>query len=606
MLIGDRYRVLRLLKRGGMSRVFLAEDMKLRMKWVIKVITCDKPYMADAVISEANVLRSIRHPNLVRIMDIFKWEENACLVMEYVEGRNLADLIRDNPALVQRNAYSFSLSLMHALSALHDRRKPVIYRDMKPENIIVRPDLTLCLIDFGTSKELLTGKEDRVSLGTRSYASPEQFRGISDVRSDIYSLGKTMERMAGRDPDRAIKGVVRKAVNPDPDKRYQTVKEMEKDLIRRKSMKIRISVAAAVLTCIVTVVSALIFGYNERKKTALVADIYRKTVEAGNESLYNKDYSGAEQNYTKAIVEINGYEEEAYLRLLSLYRKAEAPLDGLSRMDYYIDSGYGNTDRMDELLTECGLTAFEDLRDYKKACTYFQKADKASFPEAGYLLNISEYLSSFDKNTANCLNYIRDFRDYTDSVPDIERKIKCKMIYTDMCIILSEEAGESTEGSAVLRDGYDQGKKLMKLIDENGTGGENELQSLNMMSAICRLLGEKFPDRKKEYFKEALSYMDMAEMIEPGDEDPMRYVSMAKLYQGIGDDRNAGIFYRKAETYGGNANAYTEHMKYLESKGKYKELQSVYMESLSINGIQETKEFQKITKRLEKMELIKG
>lgn len=100
--------------------------------------------------------------------------------------------------------------------------------------------------------------------------------------------------------------------------------------------------------------------------------------------------------------------------------------------------------------------------------------------------------------------------------------------------------------------------------------------------------------------------MDKAEAMESGDMEPERYLAMAKLYQGIGDHRNAGIFFRKAEAGGGCANAYTEHMKYLESLGRYEELEKIYSESLSINGIQETKEFQKITKRLEKMELIKG
>ena len=604
MIIGEKYRVLRLLKTGGMSRVYLAEDLKLRMKWVIKVISCDKPYLADAVISEANVLRSIRHPNLVRIMDIFKMDNEACLVMEYVEGKNLRDLIRDNPGLVERNAYSFTFSLMHALKALHNRRKPVIYRDMKPENVMVRPDLTVCLIDFGTSKELLNKGRDGVALGTKGYAAPEQYEGKTDVRSDIYSLGRTMDQIF-RNKDRAVKAVIKKAVNRDPDKRYASVDEMEKDLRRRKDLKKRLSITAAVLTCIVTVVSALYYGAEQKKKTALVADIYRRTVEEGNEAVYNGDYSGAERCYTKAIVEINGYEKEAYLRLLSLYRKVGAPGDGLNRMDYYIDSGYGNTDRMDELLTECGLTAFEDLKDFKRAASYFNKADQKSFPEAGYLKNISEYLSSFNTSITDYLKNIRDFRDYTDSVADSEGKIRVKLTYLGLCLTLSEEE-EGTEGAAVLLDGYDQGKKLMKLIEDNETPGNLELQSLNMMSAICRLLGEKFPDRKTEYFKEAISYMDKAEAMESGDMDPERYVAMAKLYQGIGDHRNAGVFFRKAEAKGGCANAYTEHMKYLESLGRYEELEKIYSESLSINGIQETKEFQKITKRLEKMELLKG
>ena len=612
MVIGEKYRLIRPIKKGGMSTVYLAEDLRLHMKWAIKVISCDEPYLTDSVISEANVLRSIKHPNLVRITDIFKWEDRACLVMDYVEGKNLSDLIRVNPHLVERNAYDFSLQLLHALKALHERRNPVIYRDMKPENIIVRPDLTVCLIDFGTSKKYEKGGEDTVSLGTRRYAAPEQLKGITDIRSDIYSLGRTMERMVGESGDRVIKAVIKKAVEADPGKRYQTADAMERDLRRRKGFKGRILTAFVIAACLGTVFSALYYGYLQKQKNALVADAYRKAVEEGNEAMYNGDLSLAEKCYTRAIVEINGYEEEAYIRLLKLYRRAEAPLDGLDRMDVFMSSGYGNTDKMDELLFECGLTAFEDLRDIKKAASYFSGIDRKEYPETEYLLSISDYLSSFDTEPLLYLKKMRDFRDYTDGIADKERRIKVKLIFTDMCLILSEEAGRSKGGgglkevSAVLTEGYCQGKELMKLLEDNNTGGEYEKQSLNMMSAICRLLGEKFPEKRREYFKEALSYMDMADLLEKGEGDPGRYTAMAKLYQGIGDDKNACLFYQKAESSGEGANDYTEHMKYLESKKRYAELLKVYKDSLSVDGIQETKEFQKLTKNMENMDLLKG
>ncbi len=606
MVIGEKYRVIKPLKKGGMSRVYLAEDMRLHMKWAIKVINCSDPFLVDAMMSEANVLRSIKHPNLVRINDIFRWEDSVCLVMEYVEGRCLKDLLKDNPSLVERNIYGFSYDLMHALRALHERKKPVIYRDMKPENIMVRPDLSLCLIDFGTSKKYRKDKGDSVALGTKGYAPPEQYKGITDMRSDIYSLGMTMKRMAGNSPDQAVRAVTGKAVNRDPEKRYRTVAEMETDLKRRRGFKRRVLIIVSILCGLVMLTAAIGYGYMQKKKIALVADLYRKTVEEGNEAMYNGDYGKAESCFTKAITEINGFEKEAYLRLLALYRKTGSPGDGLERIDYYIDSGYGNTDKMDELIFECAVTAFEDLRDYRKAGTYFERTDKNAFPEADYLLRISDYLSSFDKTPKEYLRSIKDFRDYTDTIADTLKRIKIKTVYTDMCLIITEDKGFKEEDAAILLDGHDQGKKLTKLIEENDPGGEYELQSLNMMSAICRLLGEKFPDKRNEYFKEALLYMDKAEPLEDKENDSRRYLAMAKLYQGMGDDGNAGIYYKKAEMDGGNADAFTEHMKFLESKKRYGELMKVYEASLSVNGIQTNSEFQKLTKNMEKMKLLKG
>ncbi len=606
MLIGDKYRVIRPLKKGGMSRVYLAEDIRLRMKWAIKVIEVSDDYLTDSIIAEANVLRSIKHPNLVRISDIFKWENSVCLVMEYVEGKSLRDILRTNPCLAERNVYEFSLDLMHALRALHERKNPIIYRDMKPDNIMVRPDMSLCLIDFGTSKKYNKEESDSFALGTKGYAPPEQYKGITDMRSDIYSLGITMKKMAGDKADRAMSAVTKRAVNPDPSKRYRTVKEMEADLKRRKGFRKRMVIVLTVILSVFTVIAALYYGYREKKKTALVADLYRKTVEEGNEAMYNGDYSRAENCFTRAITEINGYEREAYLRLLSLYRKAGAPSDGLSRIDYYIDTGYGNTDRMDELLFECGVTAFTDLKDYKKAGSYFQRTDKKLFPEADHLFSISSYLSSFEKTPRDYLRSIKEFRDHTDTIADITKRIKTKAVYTDMCLTLSEDSSFREEDAIVLLDGYDQGKKLMKLMEENITEAEYELQALNMMSAICRLLGEKFPDKKYEYYKEAVSYMNKAEPLENEGNDPKRYLAMAKLYQGMGDDRNAGIFYKRAESAGDSADAYTEHMKFLESRRRYRELMKVYEEALSVNGIQKNSEFQKITKNMEKMNLLKG
>ena len=83
MIIGEKYRLIRPLGKGGMSRVFLAEDLRLHMKWAVKVISCSEEYLLGSFMAEANVLRSVRQENLVRITDIFRWEGNACIVMDY-------------------------------------------------------------------------------------------------------------------------------------------------------------------------------------------------------------------------------------------------------------------------------------------------------------------------------------------------------------------------------------------------------------------------------------------------------------------------------------------------------------------------------------------
>ena len=124
LIIGEKYRLIRPLGKGGMSRVYLAEDIRLRMKWAIKMMDIKDNYLLEAYIAEINVLRTVKHENLVRITDIFRWNDSLCIVMDYVEGVKLSDLIKKDPDLVRRNACDFSLSLMHALEALHERQDP--------------------------------------------------------------------------------------------------------------------------------------------------------------------------------------------------------------------------------------------------------------------------------------------------------------------------------------------------------------------------------------------------------------------------------------------------------------------------------------------------
>ena len=607
LIIGEKYRLIRPLGKGGMSRVFLAEDLRLHMKWAVKVISCSEEYLLGSFMAEANVLRSVRQENLVRITDIFRWEGNACIVMDYIEGVKLSDLIKKKPEIVKRNAFDFTVSLMHALEALHERQNPIIYRDMKPDNIMVRPDLTVCLIDFGTAM-LFRKREKERSLGTRNYAAPEQMRGHSDVRSDIYSLGKTMAKMDPGSKDGAMRAVIRKALETDPEKRYRTVREMERDLKLRKGRMKRLVITVITGICVIVVISALNFGIRAKQEKALTADLYRRTIESGNEALHNKEFRAGEEYYTKAILEINGYEEEAYRKLLNLYRKENMTLDALDRMDSYISSGYGHTDNMPRLLYECGLAAFEDLKDYKRAKGYFQRSDENSFPEITFLINISDYLSSLDKNSDRLIKNIKNLKDHTESMADHARQAEDRYICMNVCMTLSEELSNSDKeaSAALLSEGYEQGKKYMEALKGHTGERESEIKALGMMSAICRLLGEKFPDKKNEYFSEAISYLDLMEVMEPGEDSANRLLSIARMYRDMGDRVNACRFYDMAEKEGGSVAAYTEHMKYLESLRCYKELMEVYEMSLSVNGIQETGEYRKLIKSMERKGLLKG
>ncbi len=200
-LLGERYRILRLLGEGGMGAVYQAWDVRLNVSVAVKEMMA-QPGLDAATLEglreqfqrEATVLARLDHPNLVRVMDFFQERGNAYLVMNFVEGENLAALIERQGALPESQVLRWAEQLLDALAYCHARG--VLHRDIKPQNVIIRPDGQAVLVDFGLVK-LWDPNDPRTrtvmrGIGTPEYAPPEQYDlqlGHTDPRSDIYSLG---------------------------------------------------------------------------------------------------------------------------------------------------------------------------------------------------------------------------------------------------------------------------------------------------------------------------------------------------------------------------------------------------------------------------------
>ena len=323
LIVGGKYEIRRRLGSGGMSDVYLAVDTHLGMKWALKRIRCDDPehpYLADSIYAEANILRRVKHKNLVRIVDIFREKDAVYLVMEYVEGKNLENVIKHEPEYAGAKLRQWALELLGVLEELHSRKPPIIYRDMKPENIMVRPDGSICLIDFGTAKERLDNiGADKVALGTRAFAAPEQFNGYSDERSDIYSLGRTLEAIPCKSP--VLKRMIRKATADDPEKRFRSVFEFKKAVLQITGIKKKMITAFISISALISVFTGIYMGVTANDQKAVTADSYRKAIEAGNGALFREDFGEADIIFTNAIMEIDGTRPEGYLAILSLYRK---------------------------------------------------------------------------------------------------------------------------------------------------------------------------------------------------------------------------------------------------------------------------------------------
>jgi WD40 repeat protein/predicted Ser/Thr protein kinase len=212
-LLGGRYRVLQVLGQGGMGAVYQVEDSRLsNARRAVKEMSQrglspeELPEAQEAFKREAHLLATLVHPNLPRISDHFSDNGRWYLVMDYIEGETLADRLSKTQAgkLPLDTVLELGIQLCTVLHYLHSRPSPIIFRDLKPSNIMLTADEHLYLIDFGIARLFKPGKtKDTTAYGSPGYAAPEQYgRMQTSARSDLYSLGATLHQLvSGNNPD---------------------------------------------------------------------------------------------------------------------------------------------------------------------------------------------------------------------------------------------------------------------------------------------------------------------------------------------------------------------------------------------------------------------
>ena len=211
-LINDRYVVVRVIGRGGMGAVYLVTDTLdqnrvMALKEMSNAVIADARDREMAVAQfrrEAQLLRRLRHPNLPAVSDEFASGDRNYLVMEYVPGSTLQQMLdRGEGPFPESRVVAWANQLCDVLDYLHRQQPAIIFRDLKPANIMIMADDRLKLIDFGIARLFKPGQhQDTMLLGTQGYAAPEQYGGgQSDARSDIYALGATLfSLLTGHDP----------------------------------------------------------------------------------------------------------------------------------------------------------------------------------------------------------------------------------------------------------------------------------------------------------------------------------------------------------------------------------------------------------------------
>lgn len=351
-IIDGKYEILREIGKGGMSVVYLAMDKRLNKQWAIKEFRKDKDDASKqvalkALLDEANLMKKLDHPTLPRIVDIIETNQTVFIVMDYIEGESLNKVLDAYGAQPQEAVIEWAKQLSNVLDYLHTQSPPVIYRDMKPANIMLKPDGTVRLIDFGIAREYKEGKEgDTEAIGTRGYAAPEQFggQGQTDARTDIYSLGITLYHLVtGKNPaeppyeiypirhwdptlSSGLEWLIQKCTQLNPNDRYQSCAEVtyvlenldkfEGAYQKKQRGKVKLFVTFAILAVVfgLTSVGTLI-GANEVKKNTYDANVAKNTIKGYEDAIKTDSdrpeaYVGLAQYLRGHITLINSGDEE--------------------------------------------------------------------------------------------------------------------------------------------------------------------------------------------------------------------------------------------------------------------------------------------------------
>lgn len=251
-ILNGRYKVLDIIHKSGMSAVYKVSDSQLGTIWCLKEI--DKTNAGRnkieyrSLLKEARIMRGLNHPSIPRIVTIEEDGDSIFIVMDYVSGKSLKEVLDTRKVLTQTQAISIMSQVAKVMVYLHSLTQPIIYRDLKPSNIMLMKDGTIRLLDFGISEEITTDNDTiQEALGTWGFAAPEQVKkGLKyDLRSDIFAFGRTFYNMVtGVTPPRSFEQAIKPVRNInssisiglenfintcmelEPDKRFQSFSDI--------------------------------------------------------------------------------------------------------------------------------------------------------------------------------------------------------------------------------------------------------------------------------------------------------------------------------------------------------------------------------------------
>ena len=489
-LVDGKYKILNKVGQGGMSIVYLAMNEKANKQWAVKEVRKDGvrdfEVVKQGLVAETDILKKLSHPNLPSIIDVIDTDESFIIIMDYIQGNSLNKALEEFGAQPQENVIIWAKQLCDVLNYLHTRTPAIIYRDMKPANIMLKPDGNVTLIDFGTAREYKEKNlADTTCLGTVGYAAPEQFGGMgqTDARTDIYCLGATLYHLVtGMNPceppyeikpirdinpslSAGLEKIILKCCQRDPNDRYQSAAELmfalehylEEDEDFKKKQKKKLT------TFIVMLVLSLVFGLT---------------------SIWG--YISAEQkkgeNYDQILLEAESV-EDYYEAIMTDPTRTEAylQLNEFLTSDYVLTKEEGK--QIQKLLAgfdQAGAGGFIQTID---AMAELKEADPTGYDEVCFNIGwslLSYYDTGIDRdryaNAAKWFQYMRDngtengsiaaiFCDISQCTTKINELHGSKVIQTQALKEQRENLWQMLQNLKTKAEGYDTDYKLQVWIE---------------------------------------------------------------------------------------------------------------------------------------------
>lgn len=488
-LVDGKYKILSEIGHGGMSVVYMAINEKANKTWAVKEVRkdgrMDFNIVRQGLMAEIDTLKRLKHPYLPSIVDVIEDDETFIIVMDYVEGRSLDKILEEHGVQQESGVVEWAKQLCDVLGYLHSRTPAIIYRDMKPANVMLKPDGTVTLIDFGTAKNYEINYGETTGIGTIGYAAPEQYIGSglgrTDARTDIYCLGMTLYHLlTGQDPcrnlisdtsiravnpalSRGLDSIIRKCTAHQPEDRYQSCEELMYDLenyeilepLYKKKQKRKFSIFIGTLVASVLCVAAgLTFHF---AASAKASETYNNLLYEASRSV---DYDTKISLYEQCMeLPDMGGRKDAYLGMIQAFKENDAvfTVAEANLLDKYI------MNHKDELQA--------NKRDYTEIC----------FETGKLFWYYYDYGDGSDNQVTRAKSAIEWFQDVVDQAPQDYENLGMAKAYASIGMFYRDITTNITEASD--KGNYkplsDNLTELIPAVAENAD--ENEIVRLELV-----------------------------------------------------------------------------------------------------------------------------